>query len=80
MYEKIASTRIFGLKKPFEIHIPSAKEIQIETQNKNMSNKEETTLYDGFEFQYRQAYYSPCVLLIRTAYRNFLEVNRKPMS
>jgi hypothetical protein len=51
MYEKIASTRIFGLKKPFEIHIPSAKEIQIETQNKNMSNKEETTLYDGFEFQ-----------------------------
>ena len=51
MYEKIASTRIFNLKKPFEIHIPSAEEIQIETQNKDMSNKKESTLYDGFEFQ-----------------------------
>jgi len=51
MYEKIASTRIFDLKKPFKTHIPSTEEIQIEIQNKDMSNKEEMTLYDGFEFQ-----------------------------
>ncbi len=51
MCEKIASTRIFDLRKPFKIHTPSTEEIQIETQNKDMSNKEEMTLYDGFEFQ-----------------------------
>jgi len=51
MYEKIATTRIFDLKKPFKKHIPSTDEIQIEIQNVDMSNKEEMTLYDGFEFQ-----------------------------
>jgi len=47
--EKIASTRIFNLKKSFEYHIPSIKEISIELENKDMSNKEEMTLYDGIE-------------------------------
>lgn len=51
MYEKIASTRVFDLKKPFKIHTPTIEEIQIETRNKDMSNKEEMTLYDGYEFQ-----------------------------
>lgn len=51
MYEKIASTRIFDLKKPFKIYTPTIEKIKIETQNKDMSNKEEMTLYDGYEFQ-----------------------------
>jgi len=50
-YEKIASTRIFDLKKPFKAHTPSTDEIQIESQNKDMSNREEMILYDGFELQ-----------------------------
>lgn len=50
-YEKIASVRIFDLKKPFKIHNPLTEEIQIEIENKDMSNKEEMILYDGFEFQ-----------------------------
>lgn len=50
-YEKIASVRIFDLKKPFKKHNPSTKEIQIEIENKDMSNKDEMVLYDGFEFQ-----------------------------
>ena len=48
-YEKIASTRIFNLKKPYEKHTPSIKEISIELENKDMSNKQEMTLYDGVE-------------------------------
>lgn len=51
IYEKIAHTRVFDLKKPFKIHIPTTDEIQIEVQNKDMSNREEMTLYDGFELQ-----------------------------
>ena len=51
IYEKIASARIFNLKKPFEIHTPSTDEIQVEVQDKDMSNREEMALYDGFEFQ-----------------------------
>ena len=50
-YEKIASVRIFDLKKPFKKHNPSTEEIQIEIENKDMSNKDEMILYDGFEFQ-----------------------------
>jgi hypothetical protein len=50
-YKKIASCRIFDLKKPFQTHNPTPDEIQIENQNKDMSNKEEMTLYDGFELQ-----------------------------
>ncbi len=48
--KKIAGCRIFDLKKPFEKHNPSAEDIQIEKENKDMSGKEEMTLYDGFEF------------------------------
>ena len=47
--EKIASTRIFNLKKSFEKHNPTVNEILIELENKDMSNKEEMTLYDGIE-------------------------------
>jgi len=50
-FEKIASSRIFDLKKQFEKHNPSAEDIEIEKENKDMSSKEEMTLYDGFEFQ-----------------------------
>jgi len=51
MYDKIASSRIFDLKKPFKPHTPSKEEIKIETQNKDMSNEEKMTMYDGFELQ-----------------------------
>jgi len=50
-FEKIASTRIFDLKKQFKKHNPSAENIQIEKENKDMSAREEMILYDGFEFQ-----------------------------
>ena len=49
VYEKIASTRIFNLKKSFEKHTPSIEEILIELENKDMSNKQEMILYDGVE-------------------------------
>ena len=48
-YEKIASTKIFNLKKPFQKYTPSIEDILIESENKDMSNKEEMTLYDGIE-------------------------------
>ncbi len=48
--EKIAGCRIFDLKKPFEEHTPSAEDIEIEKENKDMSEREEMILYDGFEF------------------------------
>ena len=51
IFEKIANTRIFDLKKPFEKYNPSNEDIQIEKENRDMSQKEEITLYDGFEFQ-----------------------------
>ena len=50
-YEKIASARVFDLKKPFKKYNPSTEEIQIEVENKDRSNKDEMVLYDGFEFQ-----------------------------
>jgi len=50
-FEKIASTRIFDLKKQFKKYNPSAENIQIEKENKDMSTREEMILYDGFEFQ-----------------------------
>ena len=40
MYENIASSRIFDLKKMFQRHIPSREEILIESENKDMSNRE----------------------------------------
>ncbi len=49
--EKIASTRIFDLKKQYKKHIPNSEEIQIEKENKDMSENEEMILYDGFELQ-----------------------------
>jgi hypothetical protein len=51
IFKKIAGTRIFDLKKPFEKHTPTEIEILIEKENKDMSEKEVMTLYDGFEFQ-----------------------------
>jgi len=51
MFEKIASARIFDLKKQFEKHIPSIKDIQIEKENTDTSNEGTTVLYDGFELQ-----------------------------
>ncbi len=48
--KKIAGCRIFDLKKPFEKHVPLSGDIQLEMENKDMSEKEEMTLYDGFEF------------------------------
>jgi len=50
-FEKIACTRIFDLKKQFEKHSPSAEDIGMEKENKDMSEREEMILYDGFEFQ-----------------------------
>jgi len=41
MFQDIASTRIFNLKKSFQKHIPSIEEIIIESENKDMSNKDE---------------------------------------
>ena len=49
MYENIASSRIFNLKKIFQKHIPSIEEILIESENRDMSNREEMILYDGIE-------------------------------
>ncbi len=51
LFEKIASTRIFDLKKQFKKHNPSAEDIVVEKENKDMSTQEEMILYDGFEFQ-----------------------------
>ena len=48
-YENIASSRIFNLKKKFKKHIPSIEEILIESENRDMSNREEMILYDGIE-------------------------------
>jgi len=50
-FEKIASTRIFDLKKQFKKYNPSVENIQMEKENKDMSTREEMILYDGFEFQ-----------------------------
>jgi len=50
-FEKIACARIFDLKKQFEKHSPSAEDIEMEKENKDMSEREEMILYDGFEFQ-----------------------------
>ena len=51
IFKKIASARVFDLKKPFKIHVPITDEIQTEVQNKDVSNREEMNLYDGFELQ-----------------------------
>nr|WP_148704171.1 DUF6775 family putative metallopeptidase [Nitrosopumilus piranensis] len=51
IFQKIATTRIFELKKPFEKHNPTVQEIQMEESNTDNSQNEERVLYDGFEFQ-----------------------------
>ena len=51
IFETIANTRIFDLKKQFKKHLPTTDDIQIEKENKDMSEKENITLYDGFELQ-----------------------------
>jgi len=50
-FEKIASIRVFNLKKEFKKHIPSQEEIQIEKENQDTSEQDIMTLYDGFELQ-----------------------------
>jgi len=51
MFQEIAASRIFELKKPFTKHIPTELEIQIERENTDNSQKEEKILYDGFELE-----------------------------
>jgi hypothetical protein len=51
IFENIASTRIFDLKKQFKKHIPTQEEILIEKENKDTSEQDIMTLYDGFELQ-----------------------------
>jgi len=51
IFEKMACSRIFNLKKPFKKHIPSISEIQAEKECKDTTKDEEMILYDGFEFQ-----------------------------
>ena len=51
IFEKIASTRIFDLKKQFKKYIPTQEEIQIEKENKDTSGQDIMTFYDGFELQ-----------------------------
>ena len=50
-FKKIASKRIFELKKPFEQHAPTENEIEIERSNKDMTENDEVFLYDGYELQ-----------------------------
>ena len=51
IFEKIASARVFDLKKPFQRHVPTLKEIEVEKENKDNSEQEEMFLYDGFKIQ-----------------------------
>ena len=51
IFENIASTRIFDLKKQFKKYNPTIKDILIEKENRDMSEKEDMILYDGFELQ-----------------------------
>ena len=51
LFQEIATTRIFELKKTFSRHTPTESEIQMEKENTGNSQNEEKILYDGFEFQ-----------------------------
>lgn len=51
IFKKIATTRVFNLKKPFSKHIPTELEIQMERENIDNSKNDGKILYDGFEFQ-----------------------------
>jgi len=49
---KIASSRIFNPRKPYEKHIPSTDEILFEEENfKDSAKTENIVMYDGFEIQ-----------------------------
>ncbi len=50
IFEKIAGTRIFDLRKSFKKHSPSSFDVSIEKENTDMSQEDEMVLYDGFEF------------------------------
>ena len=49
--EKVAGCRITNLKKPFEKYVPLPKDIEIEKENKDTSERDEIILYDGFELR-----------------------------
>ena len=51
IFEEIANTRIFDLKKQFKKNVPTIEDIRIEKENKDLSEKEDKILYDGFELQ-----------------------------
>ncbi len=51
IFEEIASTQVFDLKKPFQKHNPSQIEINFEKENKDITQQEEMFLYDGFKIQ-----------------------------
>ena len=59
IFEKIANARIFDLKKQFKKHTPSIDDIQIEKENRDMSDEETMPLYDGFELQRTIAEFIP---------------------
>jgi hypothetical protein len=49
---KIAATRVFNFRIPFEAHIPTNDEIEYEVRrSSSQSRPESIVLYDGFEFQ-----------------------------
>ena len=49
---KIASCRIFNLRKPYEKHTPSVDEIIFEEENfEDTAKTENIIMYDGFEIQ-----------------------------
>jgi len=49
---KIASSRIFNLRKPYEKHIPNVDEILFEEENfRDSAKTENIVMYDGFEIQ-----------------------------
>ena len=50
-FEKIASSKIFDLKKQYKKYNPSINEIQVEKERKDTIKNDEMILYDGFEFQ-----------------------------
>ena len=48
-YKKIANTTVLDLKKPFQKHMTSFKEILTESENVDMSREKEIPIYDGIE-------------------------------
>ena len=50
-YKKIASTRIFDMKKPFRKHDVIVEDVLFEKENTDMYQKEEIPIYDGIELR-----------------------------